>query len=276
MDILDLLRSDGSIIVNKKLANKIGLNEAVILSELIARFKWHEEKEEDQDGWFYCTTDTLENQTSLNRYYQDKAIDNLQELDLITKKTKGIPAKRYFKINTKQVVNIVTSKIVKDSQTCSSNSNKQESDSVTRSNTQDNCLVNNKHNNKPSDNSDTESGDKFSLKGQTDGGYYIYPDEYEKIYELYPANNGSKKAGWRKWAATRRKGVSKEDLIKAVKNYAKVCEREDRDKKYVKHIGTFFGPDEHWREYLELNEESINVRKLSDKQKEEIQQFMGG
>ena len=46
-------------------------------------------------------------------------------------------------------------------------------------------------NNKPSDKSDTESGDKFSLQGQTDGGYYIYPDEYEEIYELYTANNGS-------------------------------------------------------------------------------------
>jgi len=115
--------------------------------------------------------------------------------------------------------------------------------------------------NKPSDNSDTDTGDKFSLQGQTDGGYYIYPDEYEEIYELYPANKGSKKAGWRKWAATRRRGISKEDLTTAVSNYAKVCEREDRDKKYVKHIGTFFGPDEHWKEYLELDEENINDNK---------------
>ena len=276
MDILDLLRSDGSIIVNKKLANKIGLNEAVILSELIARFKWHEEKEEDQDGWFYCTTDTLENQTSLNRYYQDKAIDNLQELDLITKKTKGIPAKRYFKINTKQVVNIVTSKIVKDSQTCSSNSSKQESDSVTRSNTQDNCLVNNKHNNKPSDKSDTDSGkDEFAIT-KKENGRYDYPVDYEEIYAVYPDNRGTKKAGWRKWAARRRDGVPQEKLMKAAENYASECKREGRSKKYIKHIQTFFGPDEHWKAYLEIDEDNINVRKLSEKQKEEIQQFMGG
>ena len=54
MNILDLLRADGSIVVNKKLANKIGLNEAVVLSELISRFKWHQKENKDKNGWFYC------------------------------------------------------------------------------------------------------------------------------------------------------------------------------------------------------------------------------
>jgi len=138
MDILDLLRADGSIVVNKKLAKKIGLNAAVVLSELIARFKWHQSKKQDNDGWFYCTQKTLEEQTSLNRYYQDKAIDKLLELDLIDKKTTGMPAKRYFKIKESTVWEIVTNKVDNISQTSSQNSHKQDSEIVARSNTNNN------------------------------------------------------------------------------------------------------------------------------------------
>ena len=117
MDILDLLRSDGSIIVNKSLSHQIGLHEAVILSELISRLKWHQEKGEDKNGWFYCTHETLKKQTSLSRYYQDKAIDNLVDLGLIDKKTTGVPAKRHFYINEKTIIKAVTGQIVKGSQT---------------------------------------------------------------------------------------------------------------------------------------------------------------
>lgn len=158
MNILDLLRSDGSIIVNKKLAKKIGLNEAVILSELISRFKWHQEEGNDQEGWFYCTKDTLEEQTSLNRYYQDKAIEELENLGLISKITKGIPAKRYFKINENKVVSFVTGKIVKDSQTSMQESDKQESDIVARSNKE----LNNTNNKKDSC-SDKSQNDKVKF-----------------------------------------------------------------------------------------------------------------
>ena len=130
MNILDLLRSDGSIVVNKYLARKIGLNEAVILSELISRSEWHKEKNEDKQSWFYCTQKTLEEQTSLNRYYQDKAIDELIELGLIDKKTMGVPAKRYFYINRSSIVSLVTNKNETISQTRKQESDKLESDRV--------------------------------------------------------------------------------------------------------------------------------------------------
>lgn len=113
---------------------------------------------------------------------------------------------------------------------------------------------------RPSDKSDNAS-DKFALQQKTTGGNYIYPDEYENIYEAYPFSRGNKKAGWRKWAATRRRGISQEKLMKATKNYAKVCEADDTPANYVKHLRTFFGPDEHWREYLEIDAKSQKSRK---------------
>ena len=179
-----------------------------------------------------------------NIIWSDNFVDNIE--DAYSRRKVNVPQK--------PTINKVNDDINSNKKgKCSNDDNKNSQSKVNKSKVNKNI--------KPSDKSDTESGDKFSLQGQTDGGYYIYPDEYEEIYELYPANNGSKKAGWRKWAATRRRGVSKEDLTTAVSNYAKVCEREDRDKKYVKHIGTFFGPDEHWKEYLEIDEENINDNK---------------
>jgi hypothetical protein len=38
--IIDLLRSDGSIVVNKRLAKAIGLMEAVVYSELVSMYKY--------------------------------------------------------------------------------------------------------------------------------------------------------------------------------------------------------------------------------------------
>lgn len=157
MDILDLLRSDGSIIVNKKIANKIGLHEAVILSELIARFKWHQKENKDNNGWFYCTKDTLEKQTSLNRYYQDKAIEKLIELKLIDKKTTDIPAKRYFCIDEKQVASLVMGQIVRESQTSMRESNKQDSNIVANKNVTESQEVIQNNNTKDNTNNKSNS-----------------------------------------------------------------------------------------------------------------------
>ena len=107
---------------------------------------------------------------------------------------------------------------------------------------------NDNNDNKPSEKSDTES-DEFSLN-KKDNGRYDYPKDYERLYSLYPYSRGNKKAGWRKWAATRRKGVEQDDLIEAAKNYAANCKKEGTEEKWVMHIKTFLGRDEHWKEYL--------------------------
>jgi hypothetical protein len=114
-----------------------------------------------------------------------------------------------------------------------------------------------KETNKPSasEKTDTDSGDKFTI-AQKENGRYDYPEEFERLYSLYPSQRGSKKAHWRKWAATRRKGVNQEDLIKSVKNYAAECKKEETDEKYIKQLKTFLGPDEHWKEYLKSNQEA--------------------
>lgn len=99
-EIFKLLRSDGSIVVNKNLAKNIGLCEAILYSELISRYSYFEERDSlDSDSCFYNTVEDLEEGTTLSDYQQRKAIKTLVNLKLLSVKLKGLPAKRYFKMN---------------------------------------------------------------------------------------------------------------------------------------------------------------------------------
>lgn len=107
MEVLDLLRADGSIVVNKKLAHEIGLNEAVILSELISMYKYFSSEGQTENGWFYCTIDKMEENTSLSRELQDKAINSLIRQNLIEKDVRGLPARRHFRINESEIKKLI-------------------------------------------------------------------------------------------------------------------------------------------------------------------------
>ncbi|MFW5891652.1 MAG: hypothetical protein ACOCUI_05485, partial [bacterium] len=107
MDILDLLRSDGSIIINKKLSHEIGVMENIILSELISQYKYFQSRNElDQEGYFYCTVDKMEKHTALSKDQQSRAIGNLVKMGLIKKDLKGLPARRHFYICENKILDL--------------------------------------------------------------------------------------------------------------------------------------------------------------------------
>lgn len=108
--ILNLLRSDGSIIINKELARKIGINATIIYSELISKYLYYYNKGTLIDGYFYCTIENLENDTTLTKYQQSQSIKILKQLNLIDVKYKGLPKIRYFKIieNEKMIFDLLS------------------------------------------------------------------------------------------------------------------------------------------------------------------------
>ena len=110
MGILQLLASRNYITVNKDLIKIIGLEETIILGELASEHNYYIDKEELEDGYFYSTIDNIEANTSLSEYRQRKAINTLKEKDILDIKVKGIPAKRYIKINEDQVLNLLNIK----------------------------------------------------------------------------------------------------------------------------------------------------------------------
>jgi hypothetical protein len=96
--ILELLRSDGSITVNKSLIQAIGLNESVLFCELLSRHFYFQDKGLEKDGYFYNTQYDLQSGTGLGEKAQRTAISNLKKLGLLKMELKGIPARRHFKI----------------------------------------------------------------------------------------------------------------------------------------------------------------------------------
>jgi hypothetical protein len=97
--VIDLLRADGSIVVNKNLARNIGLDCAVLYSELASKYKYFKQKGKlTSDGYFFNTVDNLEIDTCLSSYQQRECLKKLEKYGLVQIVRRGLPAKRFFKI----------------------------------------------------------------------------------------------------------------------------------------------------------------------------------
>lgn len=100
MTLLELLRSDGSIIINKKLAHALGIDAAIMYSELISKYFYFEARSQlTEDGYFFNTVENMQEDTCLSKYQQTKAIKVLVKEKLINHQNRGIPQKRFFKVN---------------------------------------------------------------------------------------------------------------------------------------------------------------------------------
>lgn len=63
----------------------------------------------DEDGWFYQTIETIERFSTLKRSKQDKAIKTLLHYGIIEQQNRGIPMKRYFRINDEVLEDFIKS-----------------------------------------------------------------------------------------------------------------------------------------------------------------------
>ena len=100
-EIFKPLNPDNTVNFNRPLAHALGTNEAIIYSALIAKQAYYDQRNMlDEDGYFYSTISDLQESTGLTRYQQDSAIKNLTEVNLIECCKKGIPARRFFRVNS--------------------------------------------------------------------------------------------------------------------------------------------------------------------------------
>ena len=68
--------------------------------QLISEYNYYKGKDTlTADGYFYSTVEHLENETCLSGHEQRKAVAVLSQLNVLYVTSKGIPAKRHFKIN---------------------------------------------------------------------------------------------------------------------------------------------------------------------------------
>lgn len=104
MTILNLISNNNFITLNKDLIKAIGLEEAILLGELASEYDYWTKQELLENGYFYSTIENIEEHTTLSEYKQRKALNSLKDQGLINIKIKGLPAKRFIKINEEQVL----------------------------------------------------------------------------------------------------------------------------------------------------------------------------
>ncbi len=114
-----LLSSTAFLVVNKELAKQIGLNETVLLADLISKEQYFKEKEYsnyEMGGWFFNTAKNIQDDTTLTSHQQRKAVKNLKSLGIIETKLIGIPAKQHFKINENKLLSYFNTSYSKSEQ----------------------------------------------------------------------------------------------------------------------------------------------------------------
>lgn len=80
------------------------------------------------------------------------------------------------------------------------------------------------------------------------GGVEAFEVDFARAWEHYPRKDG-RKAALRAYQARRKAQVSAEDLLTATKHYAET--RRGEDPRFTKHGSTFYGADDHWKDYLD-------------------------
>ena len=157
MSVIDILSNGNYIVVNKKIASDLGLYEAILLGELASEHKYWSNTEKLEDGFFYSTVENIKENTTLSRKQQTRAMNTLEEKGIVTAVLKGIPAKRYVRINEDSILPYLLDKFVPNGLTSSSQTDELVSPKRTINN-------NNNNNNK-------QESKKESIKERKHSGY---------------------------------------------------------------------------------------------------------
>ena len=200
--VKELLTSSNYWTLNKTIVKIFGIETAFLLTNLAEA----ETMMSDKDGWFYQTSETLEEFTSLSRYKQDKAIDELVEAGVLQKDVRGIPAKRYFKLDYEALAN----KIASNSQTRVRKTNKQEPKKLATNKELSNKELSNKEHN----NSSREFAK--TAKYADDSRYMSLA---KRLHDhIKKRNPKQKEPNWQTWADDFRKTIEldKRDFKEAV------------------------------------------------------------
>lgn len=106
VDVTELLASDSYIAVNRLLIRELGLEEAVMLAELLDERKYWRNTNRLNDGWFFSTQKNIEERVGLSKHKQLRAIDNLESRGLIKTEVRGMPARRHIAISDNRIVQL--------------------------------------------------------------------------------------------------------------------------------------------------------------------------
>lgn len=197
MILTSLLSSSSFIMTNKILIKSVGLDAAVLLSELCSEYNYWEQKGElYQNMWFFSTRENIEENTGLSEHKQRMAINILIKKDLIETKKMGIPCKIYYKLNEQNILknyeetrkkcsegaenSVVENLDNKTSKDSTSSNEKSEQQDVQKLNINNNNNYNNNKNNENHTHAETEE-----TKNQFAKTVFMTQEEYNDLINQY-------------------------------------------------------------------------------------------
>ena len=229
MNILQLLASSSFITLNKNVIKAVGLEEALLLGELCSEYDYWIKREELQDGYFFSTVENIEENTTLNDYKQRKSLKTLQQLKIVDVKVKGLPAKRYFKINEEQLIKLLNIQYSNNLKYSSQNFKELDTKNFECNKNKQNK---NKDNNKKINKKDLEN-------------------EFNELWELYPRKQGKKKA-LDKYIQCIKNNITNYEIVKqGIINYNRHIEKNKVSSKYIKQGSTWFN-QECWNDQYDI------------------------
>jgi hypothetical protein len=104
MNVLQLVANKSFITVNKVIAQRFGLDAAVLLGELAStQVYWEEQGGLDGEGMFYQTCEQITQNTTLSKHQQAKAAKVLEDAGVLKTKKKGLPPMKYYVIDADEL-----------------------------------------------------------------------------------------------------------------------------------------------------------------------------
>lgn len=105
--LINLLSSNGYIILNKDIMKKLGLHEAIILGELCSEYNYWDKANKLDDGYFYSTRDNIEVNTGLSAYQQREPFKKLIDMGIVLEKMKGIPQQKWYSLDMNKLCELL-------------------------------------------------------------------------------------------------------------------------------------------------------------------------
>ena len=103
--IKQLLMTSNFYVLNKQLVKSLGIETAFFLTALVEA----DEMLADEKGWFYQTVPQIEEMTGLTKHKQNNCINELISLGILLQENKGMPMKRYFKLDYEKISDVIFS-----------------------------------------------------------------------------------------------------------------------------------------------------------------------
>jgi DNA-binding PadR family transcriptional regulator len=124
MNVLKMIGSTSFLMANKEIIRLTDIETAILYSDLAGAQDYWSERSETTDGYFFRTQSEIELNTTLSAKVQLRCLRVLEDKGLIKTKVKGLPAKKYFSIDSECMHRL--SQVLQKGETCIAETEKQD------------------------------------------------------------------------------------------------------------------------------------------------------